>query len=81
MRGIPFATCSSSTTHVLDLARMVGHRDLKQLQVYYNETAEEMAKLLDRIMLIERQHHPTIELDPAIRPAGAGHCSVLQQSR
>ncbi|MDK6075570.1 tyrosine-type recombinase/integrase [Massilia varians] len=33
--------------HVLDLARMVGHRDLKQLQVYYNETAEEMAKLLD----------------------------------
>lgn len=33
--------------HVLDLARMVGHRDLKQLQVYYNESAEEMAKLLD----------------------------------
>lgn len=33
--------------NVLDLARMVGHRDLKQLQVYYNETAEEMAKLLD----------------------------------
>ena len=33
--------------HVLDLARMVGHRDLKQLQVYYNETAEEMAKLLE----------------------------------
>lgn len=33
--------------HVLDLARMVGHRDLKQLQVYYNETAEEMAARLD----------------------------------
>jgi integrase len=33
--------------NVLDLARMVGHRDLKQLQVYYNETAEEMAKRLD----------------------------------
>ncbi|MFC5551744.1 tyrosine-type recombinase/integrase [Massilia aerilata] len=32
---------------VLDLARMVGHRDLKQLQVYYNETAEAMATKLD----------------------------------
>jgi len=33
--------------NVLDLARMVGHRDLKQLQVYYNETAEAMAARLD----------------------------------
>nr|WP_267877680.1 site-specific integrase [Massilia sp. IC2-476] len=33
--------------HVLDLARMVGHRDLKQLQAYYNETAEEIATRLD----------------------------------
>ena len=33
--------------NVLDLARMVGHRDLKQLQVYYNETAESMAERLD----------------------------------
>lgn len=32
---------------VLDLARMVGHRDLKQLQVYYNESAEAMAERLD----------------------------------
>jgi integrase len=32
---------------VLDLARMVGHRDLRQLQVYYNETAEAMASRLD----------------------------------
>lgn len=32
---------------VLDLARMVGHRDLRQLQVYYNETAEAMAVRLD----------------------------------
>lgn len=32
---------------VLDLARMVGHRDLRQLQVYYNETAEVMAGRLD----------------------------------
>ncbi|NLC24177.1 MAG: site-specific integrase [Oxalobacter sp.] len=32
---------------VLDLARMVGHRDLKQLMVYYNATAEELAKRLD----------------------------------
>ncbi len=33
--------------NVLDLARTVGHRDLKQLQVYYNETAEPMASRLD----------------------------------
>lgn len=33
--------------NVLDLARMVGHRDLRQLQVYYNETAESMAARLD----------------------------------
>lgn len=33
--------------NVLDLARMVGHRDLKQLQTYYNETAEAMAERLD----------------------------------
>ena len=32
---------------VLDLARMVGHKDLRQLQVYYNETAADMAKRLD----------------------------------
>lgn len=32
---------------VLDLARMVGHRDLRQLSVYYNETATEMAPKLD----------------------------------
>lgn len=31
---------------VLELARMVGHKDLRQLQVYYNETAEEIAKKL-----------------------------------
>jgi integrase len=31
---------------VLDLARMVGHRDLRQLQVYYNESAEDMAARL-----------------------------------
>lgn len=31
---------------VLDLARMVGHTDLKMLMVYYNESAEEMAKRL-----------------------------------
>jgi integrase len=32
--------------HVLDLARMTGHRDLKQLQVYYNESAHSIAALL-----------------------------------
>jgi integrase len=32
---------------VLPLARMVGHKDLRMLQAYYNESAEELAKLLD----------------------------------
>lgn len=32
---------------VLALARVTGHRDLKMLMIYYNETAEELAKLLD----------------------------------
>lgn len=33
--------------NVLDLARMIGHRDLKMLQVYYNASAEEIAGRLD----------------------------------
>lgn len=37
----------ASKLHVLDLARMVGHRNISQLQTYYNATAEDMAKLLD----------------------------------
>jgi integrase len=32
---------------VLPLARMVGHKDLRMLQAYYNESAEELAKQLD----------------------------------
>lgn len=32
---------------VLKLARIIGHRDLKSLMIYYNETAEEMAGDLD----------------------------------
>lgn len=32
---------------VLELARMVGHRDLRQLMVYYNATAEELAGKLE----------------------------------
>ncbi len=32
---------------VLSLARMVGHRDIKMLMVYYNETPEELALRLD----------------------------------
>lgn len=32
---------------VLSLARMVGHKDIRMLQVYYNETAEELALRLD----------------------------------
>lgn len=33
--------------NVLELARMVGHRDLRMLQIYYNETADQLAQLLD----------------------------------
>jgi integrase len=36
----------SKKLDVLALARMVGHKDLRQLQVYYNETAEAMAARL-----------------------------------
>jgi integrase len=32
---------------ILDLARMIGHRDLRSLQVYYRATAEDIAKKLD----------------------------------
>lgn len=32
--------------NVLELARAVGHRDLNMLQIYYNETAENLAKKL-----------------------------------
>lgn len=32
---------------VLDLARMVGHRNISQLMTYYNATAEELAQRLD----------------------------------
>jgi len=31
---------------VLDLARMVGHRDARSLMIYYNATAEEIAQRL-----------------------------------
>jgi integrase len=37
----------AKTFNVLDLARIVGHRDIKQLMVYYNETAESMAERMD----------------------------------
>lgn len=33
--------------NVLDLARMVGHKDLRMLQIYYNESAADMAARLD----------------------------------
>lgn len=36
----------SSKLNVLELARAVGHKDLKMLQIYYNETAENLAKRL-----------------------------------
>ncbi|GAA6196718.1 hypothetical protein NBRC116598_21620 [Pseudophaeobacter arcticus] len=37
----------STKLDVLALARMVGHTDLRQLRVYYNESAEELAKRFD----------------------------------
>lgn len=37
----------STKLDVLALARMVGHSDLRMLQVYYNESAENLAKRLD----------------------------------
>ncbi len=37
----------ASRLDVLDLARMVGHRDIKQLMTYYNKSAAELAKMLD----------------------------------
>lgn len=32
--------------HVLDLARMVGHKDIRKLMIYYNESAEDIASRL-----------------------------------
>lgn len=37
----------SSKLNVLELARMVGHRDIKSLMIYYRETAEQLAIKLD----------------------------------
>ena len=37
----------ASKLNVLELARAVGHKDLKMLQIYYNETAENLAKRLN----------------------------------
>ncbi|USS42789.1 tyrosine-type recombinase/integrase [Burkholderia glumae] len=37
----------SRKLHVLALARMIGHRDVKSLMIYYNETAAELAARLD----------------------------------
>jgi len=36
----------ASKLNVLELARMVGHHDIKQLQTYYNASAEDIAKKL-----------------------------------
>lgn len=37
----------SKKLDILALARMVGHRDLRQLQIYYNESASDIAKHLE----------------------------------
>lgn len=46
-RHLAITRLAKKFPNVLDLARMTGHKDLRKLQIYYNETAEEMAKLLD----------------------------------
>lgn len=40
----------SKRVDVLSLARIIGHRDLKSLMVYYNPTAEELADQLDGVV-------------------------------
>jgi hypothetical protein len=40
-------TKQSKKLDILALARMVGRWDLRQLQVYYNESAEDIAGRLD----------------------------------
>lgn len=40
-------TAMARKVHVLALARIVGHSNVAQLQTYYNETAEDLARLLD----------------------------------
>lgn len=37
----------SKKLNVLELARMVGHRDIRSLMIYYRETAEQLAAKLD----------------------------------
>jgi len=37
----------SKKLDVLDLARVVGHRDTKSLMIYYRNRAEDIARLLD----------------------------------
>lgn len=39
-------TALAQKVHVLDLARIVGHRDLRQLQTYYNTSAADLADKL-----------------------------------
>lgn len=49
MRGISderYKIKNGTKLDVLSLARMVGHKDLRQLQIYFNLSAEDMAKKL-----------------------------------
>ena len=52
----------SKKLDILELARVVGHRDLKSLMLYFNTTADELAAKLDK-------NHETPE--PAIQPKPA----------
>ena len=40
-------TALAKKLDIHDLARMIGHRDLKSLLVYYRKTASDIAKQLD----------------------------------
>ena len=38
----------SSTLHILALAAVTGHRDIKELMTYYDESAEDIAKVMNK---------------------------------
>lgn len=45
---------------VMELAKIIGHRDLKSLMVYYNQTAQELAAKLGAAQsTAERPQQPT----------------------
>ena len=48
---------------VLDLARMIGHKDLRSLMIYYNATASELQRGLISlvcVVFLSLAHHPIV---------------------